>query len=96
MMKNLREADVILNIKLLRDESNDITLAQSHFVEKVLGIFGYADCKSSPTPYDPSVLLRKTKKATRDKLRYSQITSSIIYLVCAMTPDISFAMSKLS
>jgi hypothetical protein len=56
-MKDLGEADVILNIKLLRDENNGITLVQSHYVEKVLNRFGYADCKSSLTPYDPSVLL---------------------------------------
>ena len=58
-MKDLGEADVILNIKLLRDENNGITLVQSHYVEKVLSRFGYADCKFSPTLYDPSVLLRK-------------------------------------
>ena len=34
-MKDLGEADVILNIKLIKDESG-ITLTQSHYVEKVL------------------------------------------------------------
>jgi hypothetical protein len=28
-------------------------------VEKVLSHFGYSDCKSSPTLYDPSLLLWK-------------------------------------
>jgi hypothetical protein len=79
-MKDLGEADVILNIKLLRDENNRITLVQSHYVEKVLSIFGYADCKSSPTPNDPSVLLQKNRKDTRDQLRYSQIIGSLMYL----------------
>jgi hypothetical protein len=45
-MKNLGEANVILNIKLLRYENNGITLVQSHYEEKVLSRFGYADCKS--------------------------------------------------
>ena len=95
-MKDLGEADVILNIKLLRDGNNGITLVQSHYVEKVLSRFGYADCKSSLTPYDPSVLLRKNEKATRDQLRYSQIIGSLMYLACATRPDISFAVCKLS
>ena len=58
-MKDLDEADVILNIKLLREENGGVTLVQSHYVEKVLSRFGYSDCMPAPTPYDPSVLLRK-------------------------------------
>ncbi|WVZ58553.1 hypothetical protein U9M48_008818, partial [Paspalum notatum var. saurae] len=57
-MKDLGEADVILNIKLIKDESG-ITLSQTHYVEKVLSRFGYIDSKPSPTPYDsrhPAVL----------------------------------------
>ena len=33
-MKDLGEADVILNIKLLREGDGGITLLQSHYVEK--------------------------------------------------------------
>jgi hypothetical protein len=55
-MKDLGEADVILNIKLIKEESG-ITLSQSHYVEKVLSRFGYMDNKPSPTLYDPSVTL---------------------------------------
>ena len=58
-MKDLGEADVILNIKLLREENDGVTLVQSHYVENVLNCFGYSECTPSPTPYDPSVLLRK-------------------------------------
>ncbi|KAK1681719.1 hypothetical protein QYE76_042567 [Lolium multiflorum] len=57
-MKDLGVADVILNIKLLKDDDGGITLLQSHYVEKILSRFGYSDCKSSPTPYDPSVIIR--------------------------------------
>jgi hypothetical protein len=35
-MEDLGEADVILNIKLLRDENNEIILVKTHYVEKVL------------------------------------------------------------
>jgi intein-encoded DNA endonuclease-like protein len=57
-MKDLGEADVILNIKLIKEES-EITLSQSHYVEKVLSRFGYMDSKPSPTHYYHSVTLRK-------------------------------------
>jgi hypothetical protein len=55
-MKDLSEADVILNIKLIKGE-NEITLTQYHYVEKVLRRFSYKDIKSSPTPYNPSLVL---------------------------------------
>src|SRR3954464_13392231 len=51
-MKGLGVADVILNIKLLRDNEGGITLLQSHYVEKILSSFEYSDCKPSATPYD--------------------------------------------
>jgi hypothetical protein len=39
-MKGLGEADVILNIKLLREENGGVTLVQSYYVKKVLSCFG--------------------------------------------------------
>ena len=89
-MKDLGEADVILNIKLLREDDGGITLVQFHYVKKVLSRFGFSDCKSAPTPYDPSVLLRKNRRIARDQLRYSQIIGSLMYLASATRPDISF------
>ena len=41
-MKDLGVANVILNIKLLRDNEGGITLLQSHYVEKILSRFGYS------------------------------------------------------
>jgi hypothetical protein len=70
-MKVLGEADVILNIKLLSEGDGGVTLLQSYYVEKVLSHFGFSDCQPTPTPYDPSVLLRKNRRIVRDQLRYS-------------------------
>jgi hypothetical protein len=39
-IKDLEEADVILNIKLLREGDGGVTLLQSHYMEKVLSRFG--------------------------------------------------------
>jgi hypothetical protein len=69
-MKNMGDADVILNIKLIKGE-NVITLTQSHYVEKVLSRFGYKNSKPSPTPYDLSLVFQKNKIIGRDQLRYS-------------------------
>jgi hypothetical protein len=71
-MKDSDEDDVILNIKLIKGE-NEITLMQSHYVEKILSRFGYKDNKHSPTSYDPSLILQKNKRIGRDQLRYFHI-----------------------
>jgi hypothetical protein len=94
-MKDLGEADVILNIKLIKDESG-ITLKQTHYVENILSHFGYSDCKPSPSPYDPSLKLHKNRGKGIDQLRYSQIIGSHMYLTGSIRLDISFATSKLS
>jgi hypothetical protein len=95
-MKDLGEADVILNIKLLREGNGGVTIVQSHYVEKVLSRFGYSECEPAPTPYDPSKLLKKSRRISRDQLRYSQIIGSRMYLASATRPDISFVVRKLS
>jgi hypothetical protein len=95
-MEDLGEADVIINIKLLREVDGGITLVQSHYVEKVLSRFGYSKCEPAPTPYDPSKLLKKNRRISRDQLRYSQITGSLMYLASTTRLDILFVVSKLS
>jgi hypothetical protein len=92
----LGEADVILNIKLVREGDGGDTHLQSHYVEKVLSCFGYSDCKPAPTPYDVSMILKKNKRIMSDQLKYSQIIGSLMYLASAMRLDISFVVSKLS
>ena len=94
-MKDLGEADVILNIKLIKGE-NGITLSQSHYVDKVLSRFGFMDCKSAATPYDPNAKLHKNTGHGKDQLKYSQIIGSLMYLTSATRPDISYAVSRLS
>jgi hypothetical protein len=94
-MKDMGEADVILNIKFIKNE-NVIILSQSHYVEKILSQFGYMNTQPSPTPYNPSRILRKNMNIAKDQLKYSQILGSLIHLASTTRPDISFAVSKLS
>ena len=51
-MKDLGEANVILNIKLLREGNDGVTLLQTHYVENMLSRFGFSDCAPVPTPYE--------------------------------------------
>jgi len=44
VMKDVGEAIVILNIKLLREANGEVILVQSHYVEKILSHIGYSDC----------------------------------------------------
>jgi hypothetical protein len=76
-MKDLGEADVILNIKLVREGDGGVTLLQSHYVEKVLSLFGFSDCDPAPTPYDPSMLLGKNRRIARDQLALEMATDRI-------------------
>jgi hypothetical protein len=55
-VKDLGEANVILNIKLINTDGG-ITLLQSHYIVMVLSFFGFIECKPSSTHYDPNVTL---------------------------------------
>jgi hypothetical protein len=88
-LKDLGEADVILNIKLIKGE-NGIILKQSHYVENILNRYGFSDSKDSPTPFDPSLKLRNNRGQGINQLRYFQIISSLMYLASATRPDILF------
>jgi hypothetical protein len=72
-MKDLGEADVILDIKLVIEGNGGVTLSQSHYVEKNLSHFGYSDFKPAPTPYDVSMNLKKEQK---DNERSAKIFSN--------------------
>jgi polyhydroxyalkanoate synthesis regulator protein len=61
-MKDLGEAVVIHNIKLINGENDGVTLSQTHYVEKILSWFGYNNHKVVPTPYDVSLALKKEQK----------------------------------
>jgi hypothetical protein len=56
-MKDLREGNIILNIKLVKEGDGGVTLVQSHYVEKVLSRFDFSDGKPAPTPYDGHKIL---------------------------------------
>ncbi|GJR76037.1 zinc finger, CCHC-type containing protein [Tanacetum coccineum] len=52
-IKDMGEANVILGIRI-KHESNEISVFQSHYIEKVLKKFNYFDCTPVGTPMDTS------------------------------------------
>jgi len=57
-MKDMGEASVILEIKIIR-KGDSILLSQEKYTEKLLKKFGYSDFKLVSTPYDANSKLKK-------------------------------------
>nr|GEW10476.1 zinc finger, CCHC-type [Tanacetum cinerariifolium] len=69
-MKDMREADVILGIRI-KHESNGIVISQSHYIEKVLKKFNYSDCTPVSIPLDTCEKLMPNKGPTVSQLEYT-------------------------
>jgi hypothetical protein len=48
-MKNLKDANAILNIKLVKECDSEVTLLQSHYVKNILSRIGYSVYKPANT-----------------------------------------------
>ena len=93
-MKDLGEANVMLGIKILRD--NDcITLSQSHYVEKILKNFKLFDMLPMSTPFDSKVHLIKNRGGSFPQDKYAQIIGSLMFLINWTCPDIAYAVGRL-
>ncbi|KAA0036533.1 retrotransposon protein, putative, Ty1-copia subclass [Cucumis melo var. makuwa] len=93
-MKDLGEADVILDIKITRTE-NGIFLDQSHYIEKILKKYNYFDSKSAFTPYDSSVKLFKNTSDSVNQSEYASIIGSMRYAADCTKLDIAYAVGLL-
>ena len=94
-MKDLRETDVILRIKITRTPYG-LKLSQEHYVEKILRKFEHFDCKPMSTPHDLSSQLKKNKEHSIAQIEYAQIIRSLMYLMNCTRPDIAYAVGRLS
>nr|GEX29052.1 zinc finger, CCHC-type [Tanacetum cinerariifolium] len=94
-MKDMREADVILGIRI-KHESNGITIFQSHYIENVMKKFYYSDCTLVSTPLDTCDKLMPNKGPIVSQLEYSRVISCLMYVMTCTRPDIAFAVGKLS
>ncbi|GJV18870.1 zinc finger, CCHC-type containing protein [Tanacetum coccineum] len=94
-MKDMGEADVILGIKIKR-ENKGIVITQSHYIEKILKKFNREDCSPVSTP---TYLVEKLKPNTGkpvDQLEYSRAIRCLMYAMTSTRPDIAYAVGRLS
>ena len=94
-MKGLREADVIIGIKITRTP-NGLKLSQEYYVEKILRKFEHFDCKPVSTPYNPNSQLKKNREHSVAQIEYAQIIGNLMYLMNYTKPDIAYAVGRLS
>ena len=94
-MKDLREAYVILGMKLRKTKSF-FSLSQSYCIEKMLKRFNSFDVVPVRTPYDSSIHLKKNRGPSVSQVEYAKIMGSLMFLMNYTHPDIAYAVSRLS
>nr|GEZ14322.1 zinc finger, CCHC-type [Tanacetum cinerariifolium] len=94
-MKDMREADVILDIRI-QNNSNEYILTQSHYIKKTLKKFGHYDDRPVVTPFDTKVQLKKNKRQSVSQLHYTQVLRSLMYIMNCTRPDLAYSVSRLS
>nr|GEW66853.1 zinc finger, CCHC-type [Tanacetum cinerariifolium] len=94
-MKDLEEDEVILGIRIKRGK-NGISISQSHYIEKILTKFDFANCSPVHTPVDPTVKFRHNKGTPVSQLEYSRAIGCLMYAMISTRLDIAFAVGKLS
>jgi hypothetical protein len=94
-MKDLGIADVILGIRIVRNE-NGLVLNQSHYIEKVLKRFNQFDCEPVCTPFDASMKLYPNIGRAVNQLEYARVIGCLMYAMTCTRPDIAYAVGKMS
>ncbi|GKB69757.1 zinc finger, CCHC-type containing protein [Tanacetum coccineum] len=94
-MKDMGEADVILGIKIKR-ENKGIVITQSHYIEKILKKFNREDCSPVSTPMDPVEKLKPNTGKPVDQLEYSRAIGCLMYAMTSTRPDIAYVVGRLS
>ncbi|GKA87333.1 zinc finger, CCHC-type containing protein [Tanacetum coccineum] len=94
-MKDMGEADVILSIKIKR-ENKGIVITQSHYIEKILKKFNREDCSPVNTSMDPVEKLKPNTGKPVDQLEYSIAIGCLMYAMTSTRPDIAYVVGRLS
>nr|GEW23329.1 zinc finger, CCHC-type [Tanacetum cinerariifolium] len=94
-MKDMGEADIILGIKIKR-ENKGIVITQSHYIEKIRKKFNREDCSPVSTPIDLIEKLRPNTSKLVDQLEYSRAIVCLMYVMTSTRPDIAYAVGRLS
>lgn len=93
-MKELREASVILGIKMTRSKKG-ISLDQSNYIQKILNKYNYFDRKPAFKPHDPRVKLFKNTGDSVRQIKYKSIISRLRYAADCTRPDAAYSIGLL-
>nr|GEV26548.1 hypothetical protein [Tanacetum cinerariifolium] len=93
--KDMGEADVILGIKIKR-ENKGIVITQSHYIEKILKKFNHENCSPVSTLMDPVEKLKPNTGKHVDRLEYSRANGCLMYAMTSTRPNIAYVVGKLS
>ncbi|GJX16904.1 zinc finger, CCHC-type containing protein [Tanacetum coccineum] len=85
LKKDMGEADVILGIKIKR-ENKGIVITQSHYIEKILKKFNREDCSPVSTPMDPVEKRKPNTGKPVDQLEYSRAIGCLMYAMTSTRP----------
>ncbi|GJY63767.1 zinc finger, CCHC-type containing protein [Tanacetum coccineum] len=94
-MKDMGEADVILGIRIKR-ENKGLTITQSHYIEKILKKFNCEGCGPVSTPMEAGIKLMPHVGKPVNQLEYSRAIGCLMYAMTSTRPDIAYAVGKLS
>ncbi|GKE69329.1 hypothetical protein Tco_1527401 [Tanacetum coccineum] len=91
----MREADVILGIKIKR-QNKGIVITQSYYIKKILKKFNREVCSSVNTLMDPIEKLMPNTCKPVDQLEYSRVIGCLMYAMKSTRPDIAYAVEGYS
>ena len=96
-MKDLHQLSWFLGIKFTFNGTT-VTMDQIKYIEKVVRRFQMQDCKPRATPCELGVnkISSESEETFTDKKVYQEIVGSLIYVMTATRPDLSFIVTKLS
>ncbi|GJV63714.1 zinc finger, CCHC-type containing protein [Tanacetum coccineum] len=86
-IKDMGEADVILGIKIKR-ENKGIIITQSHYIEKILKKFNCEDYSLVSTPMDPVEKYMLNTSKPVDRLEYARAIGYLMYAMTSTRPDL--------
>ncbi|XP_021713451.1 uncharacterized protein LOC110681607 [Chenopodium quinoa] len=90
----MEEADVILGFRIKKGNGS-ISLAQSHYIKKVIKKFSGLDSSLMSTLMDLNVSLVPNGGGLVSQLDYARLVGCMMYAMTSTRPDIAFAVGKL-
>lgn len=93
--KDLGEAEVILGIRI-KQGNNEISIYQSHYIEKILKNFNFENCSHVSTPIDPSLKLLPNKGSPASQLEYSRAIGCLMYVMVSTRLDRAYVVGRIS